>query len=175
MWSLGSWALLLSWAIGSGRSYYVSPSPAGVPGGDGSSAHPWDLATALSGGHGRIQPGDTVWVRGGTYRVALHAAVHGAAGAPVVIRQYPGERAVLDAARATDAGQRGDFLVVQGDYTTWWGLEFTDSDSTRTDDARPNLIVNDASHTKYINLVVHDGGIGFYTYATRPDVEVSGC
>src|SRR5207302_8286158 len=84
-------------------------------------------------------------------------------------------RAVLDAARATDAGQRGDFLVVQGDYTTWWGLEFTDSDSTRTNDARPNLIVNDASHTKYINLVVHDGGIGFYTYATRPDVEVSGC
>ena len=56
-----------------------------------------------------------------------------------------------------------------------WGFELMDSDPDRTTNTRPNLIVNDASHTKYINLILHDGGIGWYTYATRSDVEVTGC
>src|SRR5205085_12463732 len=41
--------------------------------------------------------------------------------------------------------------------------------------SRPNLLVNNASHTRYVNLTLHDGGIGFFSYPNRADVEVSGC
>ena len=158
-----------------GTSHYVSPS--GSSAGDGTLARPWDLATALGrgGAGGRIAPGDTIWLRGGTYRGAVVSSVHGAPGAPVVVRQYRGERAVIDAAGATSPTRRGDLFVVTGEYAVFWGFELMDSDPDRTTDTRPNMVVNDASHTRYVNLVVHDGGIGFYTYAPPVDVEVSGC
>jgi hypothetical protein len=155
--------------------HYVSPT--GSAAGDGSSAQPWDLATALAGAGGKVQPGDTIWVRGGTYAptAPLVSAVAGAAGAPVVLRGYPGERAVLDAGSFSTDTVRRDFLIVRGDYTTVWGLEFTDSDPNRGTASRPNLLVNNGSHTRYVNLTIHDGGIGFFTYSNRTDVEVSGC
>ncbi|HZI21321.1 MAG TPA: hypothetical protein VFD76_02355 [Gemmatimonadales bacterium] len=160
---------------GGGASYYVSPSGSGA--GDGSQGHPWDLATALAGARSRVAPGDTIWLRGGTYRSAspYQSTLRGAPGAPVVVRQYRGERATIDAAGATSRTVRGDLFVVSGDYTVFWGFELMDSDPDRTTDTRPNMVVNNASHTRYVNLVVHDGGIGFYTYAEPTDVEVSGC
>src|SRR6266568_1871226 len=166
--------LLASTGVGGGAgSHYVSPS--GSSAGDGTLARPWDLATALGGGGGRVAPGDTIWLRGGTYRGAVVSSVQGAPGAPVVVRQYRGERAVIDAAGATSSTRRGDLFVVTGDYAVYWGFELMDSDPDRTTDTRPNMVVNDASHTRYVNLIVHDGGIGFYTYAPPVDVEVSGC
>src|SRR6266705_1031693 len=166
--------LLASTGVGGGAgSHYVSPS--GSSAGDGTLARPWDLATALGGGGGRVAPGDTIWLRGGTYRGAVVSSVHGAPGAPVVVRPYRGERAVIDAAGATSSTRRGDLFVVTGDYAVYWGFELMDSDPDRTTDTRPNMVVNDASHTRYVNLIVHDGGIGFYTYAPPVDVEVSGC
>ena len=154
-------------------SHYVSPD--GRAAGNGSLTAPWDLPTALSGGSGRVQPGDTIWLRGGVYLGTYTSVVQGRADAPVVLRAYAGERAILDAGRTRQDSTRGDFFVVTGDYTILWGLEFMDSDPVRTVTSRPNLIVNDASHTRYINLIVHDGGIGFYTYSNRFDVEVAGC
>src|SRR5256714_1037559 len=160
-------------AGGRGRSPFVAPL--GSSAGDGTVGRPWDLATALSGGGGRIAPGDTDWLRGGTYRGAFVSSLRGAPGARVVVRQYRGERAVIDGAGATSRTGRGDLFVVTGEYTTFWGFELMDSDPDRTTDTRPNMVVNNASHTRYINLTVHDGGIGFYTYAPPSDVEVSGC
>jgi len=158
---------------GGGRSHYVSPS--GSSAGDGTMARPWDLTTGLAGGRGRVAPRDTIWLRGGTYRGAVVSSVRGAPGAPVVVRQYRGERAVIDGAGATSRTSRGDLFVVTGDYVVLWGFEVMDSDPDRTTDTRPNMLVNDASHTRYVNLIVHDGGIGFYTYARPVDVEVTGC
>src|ERR1051325_4758611 len=100
--------LLASPRLGGGGgagSHYVSPS--GSSAGDGTLARPWDLATALGGGGGRIAPGDTIWLRGGTYRGAVESSVHGAAGAPVVVRQYRGERAGIDAAGPASCDPRG--------------------------------------------------------------------
>lgn len=157
------------------RGYYVSPS--GSRAGDGSLRRPWDLATALAGGGGlrRIGAGDTIWVRGGTYRGAFRSMVRGSDGKPVVIRAYRGERAVLDG-----AGQRASTLAVLGDYTIVWGLELTNSSRVRTatvasHDARPDAVYNSASHTKYIHLIIHDGGVAWYTEAATVDVEIVGC
>src|SRR2546430_10744446 len=97
-----------------GTSHYVSPSGSGA--GDGTLARPWDLATALGGGGagGRIAPGDTIWLRGGTYRGAVVSSVHGAPGAPVVVRQYRRERAGIDAAAATLPTPRRESVLATG-------------------------------------------------------------
>ena len=151
-------------------------APAGSSTGDGSS-RPWDLQTALHGGNGSVQPGDTVWLRGGTYTSAtpLTSTLVGTPSAPVVVRQYPGERAILDARGATSPTNRGDFLTAAGNYSTFWGFEVMDSDPNRTTDTRANLIIANASHLKFINLIVHDGGIGFYTFSAPVDIEIYGC
>ena len=73
---------------------------------------PWDLRTALTGAGGRVQPGDTVWVRGGTYRGSFESRLRGAMDAPVVVRNYHGERAIIDHAGSTTSA-----LYVTGDKT----------------------------------------------------------
>jgi len=154
------------------QGYHVSPS--GSSSADGSAAHPWSLDYAVTGAGGHIQPGDTVWLRAGTYKGKFVATVAGASGKPVVFRQYPGERATIDVANSTSTTARGDAFTVKGQWTVWWGFELMDSDQNRYSNTRPNMIVNSASNTKYINLVVHDGGIGMYTYASYSNVEVIG-
>ena len=155
--------------------YYAAPN--GSSAGDGSIARPWNLATALAGGNGRVLPGDTIWLRGGTYPGAYRSTVRGAAGAPVVVRQYPGERAVIDGAGTASSTS---VFYVGGDYTVFWGFEITNSDPLRTttslaNNVRPNVVSNYASHTRYLNLVVHDGGVAFYNEPTAQDVEIVGC
>src|SRR3989449_6215140 len=151
-------------------------APAGASTGDGS-RRPWDLQTALRGGNGKVQPGDTVWLRGGTCTSTspINSTLAGTPSAPVGVRQYPGERAILDARGATSPTNRGDFLTASGDYSTFWGFEVMRSDPDRSRDTRANLIVVNASHVKLINLTVHDGGIGFYTFSEPVDIEIYGC
>ncbi|HEV8304671.1 MAG TPA: Ig-like domain-containing protein [Gemmatimonadales bacterium] len=152
--------------------YYVSPN--GSSANTGSMSRPWTLSYALGTAGGRIHAGDTVWVRGGTYRGGFRSTLTGLSGAPIVVRQYPGEQATVDA-----AGYTGDQFVVAGSWSVFWGLELMNSEPTRTfsttsNNARPNLLVNNGSHNKYINLVVHDGGVAFFNYSARSDVEVYG-
>jgi hypothetical protein len=157
---------------GSHAGWHVAPS--GSSSNAGSASQPWSLDYALNGASGQIQPGDTVWLHGGTYRGAFRPSVAGAPGNPVVIRQYPGERATIDVAGATSTTSRGDAFVVDGSWTEWWDFEIMSSDPNRYTTTRPNMIVNNASNTKYIDLVVHDGGIGFYNYPSASNVEFNG-
>jgi hypothetical protein len=152
--------------------WHVAPS--GSSSNAGSAGQPWSLDYALSGASGQIQPGDTVWLHGGVYRGSFVATVAGAPGNPVVIRQYPGERAVIDVAGSTSTTFRGDAFVVKGGWTVWWGFEMMNSDLNRYTSTRANMIINHASDTKFVNLVVHDGGVGFYSWAQHTNVEVYG-
>ena len=159
--------------VGPHIGWHVSPN--GSSSGTGSAAQPWSLDYAVTGAAGKIVAGDTVWLHGGTYRgKAYVTTVAGVAGLPVVFRQYPGERAIIDVAGTTSTTTRGDAFVVRGGWTVWWGFEMTNSDPNRNTNTRANMIINNASNTKYIHLVVHDGGIGFYNYATQSNVEVIG-
>jgi uncharacterized protein YjdB len=139
--------------------WYVTPS--GSASGSGSSSSPWDLATALSGAGGRVQPGDTIWLRGGTYVGSFSATLNGTATARVVVRQYPGERATLDGT-----------LNVYGSYSVFWGFEIMRSAPTGS------LAGIDyrGLASQFINLVVHDAansGIGFW--GTSVGGELYGC
>src|ERR1700741_5077229 len=82
------------------NAFYVSPD--GTPYGDGSAAHPWDLKTALAQ-PSAVRPGDTIWLRGGIYRGTYDANLNGTSTAPIKVRQYPGERAIIDGGNSHSA------------------------------------------------------------------------
>lgn len=136
--------------------HYVSPT--GTPTGAGTIADPWDLATALS--HpAPVQPGDTIWLRGGTYRfqTVLFSVLTGTQAAPIIVRQYPGERATID----FDAPPAPIWnnLTLAGAWTWYWGFEVTNSHPVRF--TEPNIrhggVGIDGRGTRAINLIVHDG------------------
>ena len=139
--------------------YYVAPN--GTSGGNGSLSQPWDLRSALSGGKS-IAPGDTVWVRGGTYRTGeLLSYVQGTSAARVVVRAYPGERATIDG-----------YLAVFGAYATFWGLEVMNSNPVASGALGINV---KAPGSRFINLIVHDAGAsGMGVWVEAPDAEVYG-
>lgn len=139
--------------------FFVAPN--GTSAGDGSAAMPWDLSTALNA-TGVVQPGDTVWLRGGTYTGIFESWLAGTAAAPVVVREFPGERAIVDG-----------YIDADGAYTTFWGFEITQSDPLAT--AQRGIDARGPGH-RFVNLVIHDvggSGIGFWMEAV--DAEVYGC
>jgi hypothetical protein len=138
-------------------SLFVSPS--GTAEGTGSADHPWDLATALAGAAGRVHPGDTVWLRGGTYRGSFRTDLAGAPGQWIVFRGAPGERATIDGTLRAD-----------GTYLAFWGFEVMQTAPTTYG------IQANTDHGRFINLVVHDAGtqgVSFWTPAV--DAELYGC
>ena len=138
---------------GSGSEYYVSPD--GSPNGDGSWGDPWDLQTALD--HpSAVNPGDMIWMRGGTYQGQYTSRLKGAVNNPVTLRQYPGERATIDAS--------GKALTISDSYwANYWGFEITSSTNPREiiegpgsgDGIRINQGEN-SHHIRFINLIIHD-------------------
>jgi parallel beta-helix repeat protein len=137
--------------------YYVSPTAS--ESGMGTAAQPWTLQAALSGAAGRLQPGDTVWLRGGTYQGAFHTQLVGSPGRWIVFRQAPGERATIDGTLRAD-----------GAYLAFWGFEIMQSVPVTY-----GLQANTA-HGRFINLIVHDAGtqgVSFWTPAV--DAELYGC
>ena len=171
--------------------FYVSPN--GSHRGDGSPNKPWDLPTALNR-PSAVHPGDTIWLRGGEYRPASPSStgfisnLGGSDEAPIVVRQYPGERATLretagftgpDTARQT-------ILYIFGSNTWFWGLEVAGSGETRvlhvtgpdptpSELPLPSGVEVVGTNIKLINLIVHDarGGLGLWAAATN--CEVYGC
>jgi len=98
-------------------------APWGTPGGNGSFNNPWDLQTALDPSlqplpPGRVQAGDTVWLRGGVYvpqqtcgdgLFNFCCRLQGTQAQPTVVRGYPS-----DAQRPTiDGGVRqGNIAII---------------------------------------------------------------
>lgn len=164
---------LLMVAPAMAAQYYVAPN--GTPAGDGSIERPWDLATALRP-HPSIRPMDTVWMRKGLYTGTFVSRLRGAPGAPVLLRAYPGERAVLDAAGIPSA----DVLRIEGEWAWYWGLEIMNSKPKRWIETPgshpadgPGFGVNMLGpNTKLINCVIRDtgGGIGFWRPAVDSEV-----
>jgi len=155
--------------------FYVSPS--GSASGSGSITGPWDLETALDQ-PSAVKPGDTIWLRGGTYTGHFVSALKGTKNKPIVVRQYPGERATIDG----NYGGNEVTLIVNGQYAWFWGFEITNSDPGRTSptsgSAKParrgegaNLL---GRGTKLINLAIHDSAQGVLTTSQAPDAEVYG-
>ncbi|HEU4563792.1 MAG TPA: hypothetical protein VFS05_04045 [Gemmatimonadaceae bacterium] len=139
--------------------WYVAPTGAST--GDGTSEHPLSLASALSGAGGRIQPGDTVWLRGGTYAGKFTSTLAGSSAQPVIVRQYPGERATVDGS-----------IDVTGDHVWFWDFEITSSAPAPGNVTGLSIA---AADVKAIDLVVHgNGGSGIAAFSGAVGAELYG-
>ncbi|HEX7897191.1 MAG TPA: FecR domain-containing protein [Planctomycetota bacterium] len=137
-------------------------SPDAAPFGDGSFERPLPLARALAQ---PLAPGETLWLRGGTYKGVFRSALKGREGAPVVVRGYPGERATIDGG-----------IVALGEWTVFRDFEIANSDPDRRPGRPEGLSLLGRGH-KAVNLVIHDtggAGIGFRE-AVGDGGEVYGC
>jgi PKD repeat protein len=152
--------------------FYVTPT--GTPSGDGTMASPWSLQRALSQ-PAPLKPGDTIWLRGGTYTGSFTSHLKGLRNKPIIVRQYPGEHVTLDAVGT--GGSPG--LDIRGLYTWFWGFEVTNSGTDRGSAAgdveRGSGVYLFSSGSKLINLVVHDAGQGVLTTDSASDAEINGC
>ena len=88
---------MLGWGLTESRTmqateYYVSPN--GSDNNNGTLDSPWQtLGYAL----GRLLPGDVLYLRGGRYyEHEIMTRLKGTASAPITVRSYPGEQAVID-------------------------------------------------------------------------------
>ena len=146
--------------------YFVSPH--GLATGDGSQTKPWDLQTAFN--HPVIvKPGDTIWLRAGVYgnSVAQFTShLTGTLAAPIIVRNYQGERATINGGIATWAP-----------YTWYWGIEVTNTDPARLT-ASPRVECIDtypgSTGVKIINCILHDGMQGIGLWQDAIDCEVNG-
>src|SRR5262249_20117389 len=89
------------------HSYYASPTGSDKAG-DGSLAAPWATVPYATS---RMIPGDTLYLRGGTYPGQSVIATAGAPGAPLSVVAYPNEVPTL-VARAIAPGTDIDTLRV---------------------------------------------------------------
>jgi hypothetical protein len=114
-----------------------------------------------------LRPGDTLWLRGGVFGAgfAFRSRLSGAPGRPILVRQFPGERATIDGS-----------LSILGPYTWYWGFEITRSSANRAYDGGAECVstLEGSKGIKLINLVLHDcaQGIGFWRFAE--DAEAYG-
>ena len=136
--------------------YYVTTN--GSASGSGSASQPWNLSTAFSQ-PSAVRPGDTIWVRGGTYRGDFDSQLSGTAVAPIIVRQYPGERATIDGS-----------VTVHGSYTWYWGFEVMNSSPVV---GGASGVTEYADYIRLINLVIHDAGgngVGFWSNGAGGDI-----
>ncbi len=170
----------LTGAAAGAADFYAAPN--GSPSGNGSFGSPWDLQTALNQ-PSAVHPGDTIWLRGGTYTGIHTSYLNGTTTNPIIVRQYPGERATLDGGNSNGVA----ILSINGSYTWYWGFEVMSSDPRRvsaqsgswpTDIYRGDGIDSGSASSdgiKLINLTIHDTKQGVSAFSSWSNSEVSGC
>jgi S-layer homology domain len=173
----GGLAALLLALVGAlyATDFYVAPN--GSSSGNGSIGSPWDLQTALNQ-PSSVHPGDTIWLRGGTYSGVGHYVgnLNGTAANPIIVRQYAGERATIDGNYAGNL----DTLEIHGSYTWYWGFEIFNSDPTRyTSDGndpprRGEGVEMLGLDNKMINMIVHDTSQGVLNGSGTNGAEIYG-
>jgi hypothetical protein len=122
-----------------------------------------------------VTPGSTIWLRGGRYtggryRGGFLSKLTGTADAPIVVRQFPGERAIVT-----------NRLDATGSYAWFWGFDVTSARQAATGTDYEYLVgVHAGVGNRFINLVIHDGpntGVATFTplYTTATQTTIYGC
>lgn len=152
-------------------SFVVSPTGKALAA--GSQDDPWDLATALRN-PATVPPGETVWMRGGTYRGDFVSRLTGSVERPVTLRALPGERATLDGRFDIEGSHAlyGWFEIMYSDtkrVTTMFG-----SDPADLSRERKTVFVT-GPHNRLVHLDIHDLGDGLFSGSSAEGLEIYGC
>jgi hypothetical protein len=177
--------LVVQAAAVSANQFHVTTS--GTSTGTGSTSRPWDLQTALNR-PSSVQPGDTIWVHGGTYKGIFTSRLNGTSSLPIIVRNWNNERATIDGGNSDGKV----IFTVYSTYTWFWGLEVMSSETNKiatipvennswpVDIMYGEGVIIDQNGTngtgcKFINLVVHDTRQGFSSWQDAVGAEVYGC
>ena len=121
--------------------------------------------------------GDTVRIRGGTYRMEESMIARrdrmwayvilldksGSPGKPIHYRAADGEKPVFDFSKVKPAGMRVHAFQVSGSHLHLEGIAVTGVQVTATGHTQSICFSNIGSHNRYERLSMHDGmAIGFY-------------
>lgn len=171
--------------------YYVSTT--GNSGNPGTIGSPWNLAHAFSGAGGTIQPGDTIWIRGGTYTQGptWSVTVSGNVGTSVdnpdgkvKFRNFPAELASI-----TTTNTAVEAITLDCSFVWFWGtigqaeaLEVWRNVTERTTTRGTNIWYRNSPQdgNKLIHVITRDGGNGVLstngagTAADYGDMELYG-
>jgi hypothetical protein len=138
--------------------HYVSP--AGDDSNPGTKSRPW---RTLQHAADRLRAGQTVFVRGGTYRERVQPRHSGAPGRYVTFAAYPGEAPVIDGAGVTlPADQAGLFELRGRGYVRVSGLRIANA---RPDDNSNGILVAESHHVVLENnrtVDTRSSGIGVW-------------
>ena len=139
-----------------GNSFYVATT-----GGDsnaGTLASPWKTISHAAASS-LVQPGDTVFVRAGTYTESVNIGMSGSAAAgPVTFQNYPGEKAILDGTGLKPpTDQNGLFNIIGRSYVTIAGFEIRNYVTSSSSAVPAGIwVTGSGSHIKILNNIVHD-------------------
>lgn len=173
-----SMAMALVAIAAAGKCIYVAPDGKPVPEADGTIERPY--ASLVHAQH-KVQPGDTVYFRGGIYKPQVEDAagirerIYSCAfildkdgdgdKRRISYLAYPGERPVFDMSDFKPEGQRVSVFYVSGSWLHIKGLDVTGTQVTiSTSNTQSECFSNRGGNNNiYENLSMHDGmGIGFY-------------
>lgn len=149
-----------------GALWYVAP--AGDDANPGSIAQPF---ATVQRAQAAARPGDTVYLRGGTYlmneaQIVKHEGPYayvtlleksGAPGKRINYWAHPGERPVFDFSRVKPAGRRVTAFRVNGSWLHLKGIEVVGVQVTITTHTQSICFDNQGSHNIYEQLSMHDG------------------
>ena len=168
-------ALFCATQVAFASTFYVAPG--GSDNNAGSRDQPF---ATVQKAQSAASPGDTVYLRGGTYNVTEAQMAHqergyacmtyldksGLEGRYINYFAYPGERPVFDYSAVKPAGLRVAAFYVQGNYIHLKGFEVTGVQVTIKTHTQSECFENRGSHNIYEQLSMHDGmAIGFYLIA----------
>jgi hypothetical protein len=169
---IAAWAILSGYGCLNAAEFFVAP--------DGDDANPGTRAkpfASLMEAEKRMKPGDTAWLRGGTYRIGesdiarrdrLVATVFpltrdGAKDKPLKFFAAPGERPVFDCSGLKPPGLRISVFRVFGSWIHLKGIEVIGVQVTMREHTQSICFENFGDHNVYERLTMRDGqAIGLY-------------
>ncbi|MDY3556913.1 right-handed parallel beta-helix repeat-containing protein [Gemmata sp. JC717] len=168
-------ALTLLVTVGSyGTAAEVYVSPTGRDDANGTLERPF---ATIQRAQAAVGPGDTVFVRGGTYKMTesgiarkhriwayvTELSKNGERGKPIRYFAYKDERPVFDLSAVKPDGLRVDAFFVSGSWVHLRGFEVVGVQVTAKGHTQSIGFENAGSHNVYERLTVRDGqAIGFY-------------
>lgn len=168
---------------GHAQEWYAGPD--GAASNAGTSAAPWDIASAL-GGAKKVAPGDTVWLKAGTYKYPNRDAnsygyavkLAGTKDNPIVVRGESGKRVTIDGGLHVEDPSAGvwirDLEVTLSEQTSEIK---TPGSGAPKELNRPwgGVEVRGGRDCKFINLVISNNAQGMGLWSGALDCEVYGC
>jgi len=118
--ALSAFVSILCLVSARASNWYVQPSAAGSNNGS-SWSNAWSMAS-LNSNWASVQPGDTVWLAGGTYTTGMHCTQSGAAGNVISIMRPRTTDSVPTAAAGWNASFDSQVIVDPGNSSdpVWW-------------------------------------------------------